>query len=147
MRGIYVLLIEIGESGDIQIGKRRKYHFEEGYYAYVGSALGNLDRRVARHLATQKRLFWHIDYLLNVAIAREVICAETNEKKECLVAQALSAKLASKAGFGCSDCNCSSHLFFGTDFDTLREAVLNSFSLLNLVTSEILYKKSQITYF
>lgn len=137
MRGIYVLLIEIGKSSDIQIGKRRNYHFGEGYYAYVGSALGSLEKRVARHLDAQKNLYWHIDYLLNLAIVREVIYAETNQKKECLIAQALSEKLASKSGFGCSDCNCSSHLFFCHDFDTLREAVLNSFNLLNLVPSEI----------
>lgn len=137
MRGIYVLLIEIGKSSDIQVGKRRNYHFEEGYYAYVGSALGNLEKRAARHLDTHKKLYWHIDYLLNMAIVREVIYAETNQKKECLIAQALSKKLASKSGFGCSDCNCSSHLFFCFDFDTLRETVLNSFNLLNLTPSEI----------
>lgn len=100
MRGIYVLLIEIGKSSDIQVGKQRNYHFEEGYYAYVGSALGSLEKRVARHLDTQKKLYWHIDYLLNMAIIREVIYAETNQKKECLIAQALSKKLASKSGFG-----------------------------------------------
>jgi Uri superfamily endonuclease len=137
MRGIYVLLIEIGKSSDIQAGKRRNYHFEEGYYAYVGSALGSLEKRVARHLDTQKNLYWHIDYLLNMAIVREVIYAETNQKKECLIAQALSKKLASISGFGCSDCNCSSHLFFCQDFDTLKETVFNSFNLSNLTPSEI----------
>jgi Uri superfamily endonuclease len=137
LKGIYVLLIEIGKSNDIQVGKRRNYHFDDGYYAYVGSALGSLEKRVARHLDTQKKLYWHIDYLLNMAVVREIIYAETNQKNECLIAQALSEKLASKSGFGCSDCNCSSHLFFCHDFDTLREIVLNSFYLLNLTPSKI----------
>ncbi len=137
MRGIYVLLIEIGKSSDIQIGKRRNYHFEEGNYAYVGSALESLEKRVRRHLSAQKRIYWHIDYLLNMAMVREVIYAETNQKKECLIAQMLSEKLASKSGFGCSDCNCSSHLFFCHDFNTLRETVLNRFISSSLTPSEI----------
>jgi Uri superfamily endonuclease len=137
MRGIYVLLIEIGKSSDIQVGKRRNYHFEEGYYAYVGSALGSLEKRVARHLGTRKKIYWHIDYLLNMATVREVIYAETDQKKECIIAQALSEKLASKSGFGCSDCSCSSHLFFCHDFDTLRETVLNTLNLLGLAPSEM----------
>jgi Uri superfamily endonuclease len=137
MKGIYILLIKIGKSSNIQVGKRRNYHFEEGYYAYVGSALGNLEKRIARHFDTHKKLHWHIDYLLNTAIVREAIYAETNQKKECLIAQTLSKKLASKSGFGCSDCNCSSHLFFCLDFDMLREAVLNSFNLFNLTPLEI----------
>ena len=136
MRGIYVLLIEIGKSSDIQVGKRRSYHFEEGYYAYVGSALGSLEKRVARHLNTQKKLHWHIDYLLNTAIVREVIYAETNQKEECLIARALSKRLVSKSDFGCSDCNCWSHLFYCHNFNMLRETVLNSFNLLSLAPSE-----------
>jgi Uri superfamily endonuclease len=137
LKGIYVLLIEIGKSNDIQVGKRRNYHFDDGYYAYVGSALGSLEKRVARHLDTQKKLYWHIDYLLNIAVVREIIYAETNQKNECLIAQALSKKLASKSGFGCSDCNCSSHLFFCHDLNTLRDIVFNSFDLLNLTPSKI----------
>lgn len=137
MRGIYVLLIEIGKSSNIQVGKRSSYHFEEGYYAYVGSALGNLEKRIARHLDRQKKLYWHIDYLLNLAIVRKVIYVETNQNKECLIAQTLSKKLASKSGFGCSDCSCSSHLFFSHDINTLRKIVLNSFNLLSLDPFEI----------
>jgi Uri superfamily endonuclease len=132
MRGTYVLLIEIGKLGDIRVGKRRSYHFEAGYYAYVGSALSNLENRVARHLDTQKKLHWHIDYLLTMATVREVIYAETSQKKECFIAQALSQELASKSGFGCSDCSCPSHLFFCHDFDILRQTVFKSFNLLNL---------------
>lgn len=137
MRGIYVLLIKIGRPCDIRVGKRRNYHFEKGYYAYVGSALGSLEKRVARHLDTRKKLYWHIDYLLTVAVVREVIYAETNQKKECLIAQLLSKTLVSKSGFGCSDCNCSSHLFSCHDLVTLRETVLNNFNLLNLIPSGI----------
>ncbi len=136
MRGTYVLLIEVNKSSNIQVGKRRNYKLEAGYYAYVGSALSNLDKRIERHLNTHKKLFWHIDYLLQFALVKEAIYVETNEKVECLVAQNLSKKLVSKLGFGCGDCNCSSHLFFNHDFNTLREAVLNSFNTINLIPSE-----------
>jgi Uri superfamily endonuclease len=130
--GIYVVIAELPKATDIQIGRRRKDHFEAGFYGYVGSALSGLEKRLARHLGNRKRLHWHIDYLLNVAMVRAVIYAETSQKKECMVAQALSRKLASQPNFGCSDCNCSSHLFFCQDFKDLDEAVLDSFKLLNL---------------
>jgi Uri superfamily endonuclease len=137
MRGIYVVIAELPDETYIQIGRRNKEHFEKGFYAYVGSALSGLEKRLARHLGNRKRLHWHIDYLLDVAKIREVVYAETNQKKECLIAHALSGKLASKLNFGCSDCDCPSHLFFCQDFYTLRETVFNSFNLLDLTPSEI----------
>ena len=136
MRGIYVLLIETVKSGDVRVGRRGNYHFEPGYCAYVGSALGNLEKRIARHLDTNKKLHWHIDYLLTSATVRRVIYAETDRKIECLIARVLSTQLASKPGFGCSDCNCPSHLFFCRDFDTLKKTVINAFRALNLVPVE-----------
>jgi Uri superfamily endonuclease len=135
--GIYVVIAELPKAADIQVGRRRKDHFEAGFYGYVGSALGGLEKRLARHLSNQKRLRWHIDYLLNVAIVRAVIYAVTSQKKECLVAQALFRRLASQPNFGCSDCNCSSHLFFSQDYKDLDEAVLDSFKLLDLNPSKI----------
>ena len=137
MTGIYIILAELGEARDVQVGRWRKDHFDKGFYGYVGSALGGLDKRVARHLDTRKKLYWHIDYLLNLATVRAVVYAETSEKKECLIALALSRKLASKPDFGCSDCSCPSHLFFCQDFEILRNTVLDSFKLLNLKPSEV----------
>ena len=87
--GIYVVIAELPRAMDIQIGRRRKDHFESGFYAYVGSALNGLERRLSRHLGNRKKLHWHIDYLLNVATVREVVCAQTSQKLECLIARAL----------------------------------------------------------
>jgi len=137
MIGIYVVIAELPEAMDIQIGRRKKDHFDTGFYCYVGSALSGLEKRLARHLGNRKRLHWHIDYLLNVATVRAIVYAETSQKKECLIAHALSGKLASKSNFGCSDCNCPSHLFFCQDLEDLNEAVLDSFKLLNLNPSKI----------
>jgi len=137
MNGIYIVIAEMPRTMDIQIGRRRKDHFERGFYGYVGSASSGLEKRLARHLGNRKILHWHIDYLLNIAKVRAVVYAETNQKKECLISHTLSRKLASKLNFGCSDCNCPSHLFFYQDFDTLRETILNSFNLLDLTPLEI----------
>lgn len=137
MSGIYFVIAELPKAMDIQVGKRREEHFEAGFYGYVGSALGNLEKRVARHLGTRKKLHWHIDYLLAVTTVRAVVYAETRQKKECPVAQALSRKLASKPNFGSSDCNCPSHLFFCQNRESPKEFVLDSFKHLNLIPSEI----------
>jgi Uri superfamily endonuclease len=135
--GIYVVIAELPRAMNIQIGRRKKAHFEAGFYGYVGSALGGLEKRLARHLSNRKRLHWHIDYLLNVATVRAFIYAETSQRKECLVAQVLSRKLNSQPDFGCSDCDCRSHLFFCQDPKDLNEAVLDSFILSDLNPSKI----------
>jgi Uri superfamily endonuclease len=137
--GIYFIIAELPNAMNIQVGKRREEQFEAGYYGYVGSALNNLEKRLARHLGTQKKLHWHIDYLLAVANVRAIVHAETKQKKECLVAQALSRKLASKQNFGSSDCKCPSHLFFCQNFEHLKKSGLGSFLQLNLIPAEINY--------
>ena len=38
--------------------------FKKGDYFYIGSAKGCLETRLQRHLRKEKRIFWHIDYLL-----------------------------------------------------------------------------------
>lgn len=132
MSGIYAVIVELPKTDDIQIGKRMRDHFEKGFYGYIGSALSGLERRLARHLGNRKRLHWHIDYLLNMATIKELVYAETFQKKECLIANILSKKLPSKLNFGCSDCNCSSHLFFCPSLDDLSESIIESFKGSNL---------------
>ena len=131
MSGIFVVIAELPKAMDIQIGRRRRDHFENGFYGYVGSALNCLERRLSRHLGNRKKLHWHIDYLLNVATVREIVYAKTSQKLECLISRTLFGKLVAKSDFGCSDCNCTSHLFYCQDLEYLDEAVLDSFKLLN----------------
>jgi len=134
MTGIYVILIELDRAKEILVGKKGQIYFQKGFYGYVGSALSGLERRLSRHLTSTKKLHWHIDYLLTFAEIRSIICAETIERKECLAAQMLSQKLPSVAGFGCSDCNCSSHLFFCQNLKALELSVLDVFNRLGLNT-------------
>jgi sugar fermentation stimulation protein A len=115
VKGSYVLVIELPEEQEIAIGSLKVIHFLRGYYAYVGSALGGLKPRLSRHLKKNKKLRWHIDYLLQKASIENIIICETGERIECTIARALSLKFDSIPGFGSSDCKCSSHLFFTTE--------------------------------
>ena len=62
--GIYHLIIYLPSDTSIEVGKLGRYYFQTGYYVYTGSAMRGLDQRIARHLRSEKRLHWHIDYLL-----------------------------------------------------------------------------------
>jgi Uri superfamily endonuclease len=67
-------------------------------------------------------LFWHIDYLLNSEAAKvmAVYYKPGRKTEECKMAGLLEANAQPIAGFGCSDCSCSSHLFHAQNFDFLR---------------------------
>jgi len=131
MKGIYVLILENHADSLVEIGKMGGIEFKKGFYAYVGSALSGLEQRVGRHLrVTRKKMHWHIDYFLaspRVEV-REVVFAETVERKECEIAANLHLK--GIKNFGCSDCTCKSHLFFSTSLTELKEDVYNSFHVV-----------------
>ena len=113
MKGVYILEIFLPEDKRIKVGSPGFIDFRKGHYAYTGSAMGGIEQRVGRHLRKNKKLHWHIDYLLGKAEIKKVFIMETNIKSdECGAA----AKLEKSGGvpvdgFGCSDCSCESHLF------------------------------------
>lgn len=129
MKGVYVLLIELNKDLKIKIGKLGKIEFKKGYYAYVGSALNSLEKRIERHFRKNKRSFWHIDYFLEKAKIKEFVYAEINKRKECEIAK-LNLKFIK--GFGCSDCKCKSHLFYSKNYNYLKRKILESFQKNNL---------------
>ncbi len=110
-RGSYVLLIRLAEDRNVEVGRLGQVVFSGGHYAYVGSALGGLRGRLERHLRSEKKVHWHIDYLLQEACISDIITCESQERAECAIAQGLSRRFDSVAGFGASDCRCPSHLF------------------------------------
>jgi len=59
-------------------------------------------------------LHWHIDYLLKNAEIIDILYNENDSKQECFIAKQLNDKLSIISGFGCSDCRCKSHLFYGS---------------------------------
>ncbi len=126
MTGSYVLLINVERACEIEVGALGELTFEAGAYAYVGSAMSGLDARIARHLREDKPLHWHIDYLLRHAEIADVIRVESDERLECRIAEALHGRLEAVEDFGCSDCNCASHLFYHRDMTALRSAVLDA---------------------
>ena len=126
-RGTYVLLVHVPYDLALTTGELGRVDFKTGYYAYVGSALRGLEARVGRHLREQKKIYWHIDHLLLRARAVDVIVAESGEQKECDVAGELAKSLPSVRGFGSSDCNCPSHLFYSPDYPQLIRRILQAF--------------------
>ncbi len=114
-RGIYILVIGLAKSRKIRIGKLGVLEFSKGLYAYAGSAQNNLEKRIERHRSrkeNRKKLFWHIDYLLEKGRILEVYTKPASKEQECETAKSLERKFKSISKFGCSDCNCRSHLFF-----------------------------------
>jgi Uri superfamily endonuclease len=126
LKGIYVLTIEINETIQPKIGALGKIAFPVGLYSYVGSAQNNLALRVARHKRKEKRLFWHIDYLLNSEAAKiiGVYSVARQKTEECRIASVIAANGGQPiAGFGCSDCHCNSHLFRAESFQFLEKVM------------------------
>ena len=120
MKGSYLLLVELKENNVLRIGKLNKILFNRGFYVYVGSALNGLEQRIQRHLRENKRMHWHIDSLLRHAKIINIFYKENNVREECDIAKTLDKKLLSIPSFGCSDCNCKSHLFYGSQNDIMN---------------------------
>ena len=113
MKGSYILIIKLKKEEEIQIGKLSKIHFKDGFYVYVGSGLNGLDSRINRHLRKNKKKHWHIDYFLDFSEIIKIFYKESITKSECKLAKVFEKNLFFVPGFGCSDCKCKSHLFYG----------------------------------
>ena len=106
----YQLFIRVARPVTIGVGRLGEFRFAAGDYIYSGSARRGLRARVNRHLRSEKKLRWHIDYLLAAAEV-EITRVRISTLNECqLVADSGGAVVVS--GFGSSDCRqgCGSHL-------------------------------------
>lgn len=131
--GVYTLLAHLDWPALVVVGKLGPWTFDPGFYCYVGSALGGLRQRLVRHLRQEKTMRWHIDYLLQVAQVSAAVYAPTLGPLECQVAAALkAAAMPEVPRFGCSDCHCSSHLFFGKSRSEVLRQVLEAFCATGL---------------
>ena len=122
MKGSYILIIRFKKGKTIQIGKLGKIHFKKGFYVYIGSALNGLYQRINRHLRKTKKKHWHIDFLLNFSEITGVLFKESKVKDECEIAKIMEKQLVFIPGFGCSDCSCNSHLFYGS-YEKIMSAI------------------------
>ncbi len=114
-RGVYVLWLYLPQKMPITIGKLGTFSFEQGVYAYVGSAQRNMEQRVARHRRLEKKLHWHIDHFRAKANFLGVaLFFDQPKASECRLAQELlkiPGTFPPVPGFGSSDCLCGSHFF------------------------------------
>ena len=118
MKGSYALVLQLADSAEITIGRLGTYRFNPGYYLYFGSALNGLERRIDRHLRSEKTLYWHIDFLSEVATVREVWKTYSLDNAECCwteLAKTCTGASMPVLKFGSSDCIfCKSHLIMVT---------------------------------
>ena len=129
--GSYILVVHLRTATTIEVGGLGERGFSAGYYAYVGSALGGLKPRLRRHTNKNKTSRWHIDYLTKKGAISSVVVFESKRRVECSIAKALEPRFASEPGFGCSDCDCSSHLFFTPREGEMKAGIEKAVSLID----------------
>ena len=112
----YQLLIQLAEPVSVLIGRLGAFDLPAGRYVYTGSAKSNPAARIARHLSREKRLRWHIDYLL-AAPGAAIAGTLRFQEPECVINRTTDGRILIPR-FGASDCRsgCGSHLKF-LDYD------------------------------
>lgn len=112
-KGTYVLFLHFHSDIKTRVGSLGSVKLLAGDYCYVGSAKCGLDQRLSRHFSCKKTVHWHIDYL--TMLCKNMLAYETEDPKitECDLAEFVIKKggIPAVIGFGCSDCNCQTHLF------------------------------------
>ncbi|MEM4734555.1 MAG: GIY-YIG nuclease family protein [Candidatus Thorarchaeota archaeon] len=141
-RGVYILIIEVVNDSDIDVGALGTVKLRHGTWLYVGSAMGtgssSLEGRIRRHLSRDKKMHWHIDRLVpGYGSVRAVVSAWTPIPTERRIAAALRDDpniQPGPVGFGCSDMGgrSSTHLYRvvdGTDPISLSVRVLTELGM------------------
>lgn len=120
--GAYQLIVRLAHPVTVTVGALGSFTFPCGRYIYTGRASKRLSKRIERHRRAEKKLRWHIDYLLQEAQIEGIRVYRGQAAAECSInnetAQALHGVFPVK-GFGSSDCRCTSHLILIPD--TLTE--------------------------
>ncbi|MBN2323279.1 MAG: DNA/RNA nuclease SfsA [Spirochaetes bacterium] len=116
-RGSYLLLLKNTARREIPVGTLGRVSFEEGYYVYVGSGMNGVDARVARHKRGRKRHHWHIDRITPspMRITRVYIIRGNRRLEDDIAGRMERIAPRRVEGFGSSDSNKSSHLFYFPD--------------------------------
>jgi sugar fermentation stimulation protein A len=115
--GNYLIILELLEKAEADVGSLGTLRFKAGWYVYAGSAMKNLRSRIARHQRKiRKQKHWHLDYLTPFAKTPiKALPILSYHNLECDLARDLLA-LGGKPvnGFGSSDCKnkCPAHLYY-----------------------------------
>jgi Uri superfamily endonuclease len=115
--GTYALLLSSATNALIRIGRLGNLLLQRGFYVYVGSALGpgGVRGRLGHHVRPAERPHWHIDYLRKKTTLEAVWFRYHRKSLEHAWAKRFGEMPGASvpmAGFGSSDCDCQSHLFF-----------------------------------
>lgn len=135
-KGVYTLVIMMRTQDIIAVSRLGTFTLSIGYYAYTGSAMNNLPKRVERHMKKKKIKHWHIDFLISNDHTElsSVIASSAGQNIECKVNKALLAIEGTSVpvpSFGASDCRhgCKSHLaYFGER--NPQKKILNAYRIL-----------------
>ena len=129
MSGSYIIVILVQKDISLNIGSLGPTDFKEGYYLYVGSAMGKkgsttLINRVKRHVLPpdKKKKHWHIDYLLESELANliQILLIPSTNRIECLISNELNEHSDGFIDdFGSSDCYCKSHLYYFSNYNNI----------------------------
>ena len=109
---LYIVLTRVPRRSTLKVGSLGTVTLDRGWYAYVGSAAVAREARVARHLAREKPLRWHADYLFTAFPAERAWLVD-GAGGECELAGALAALPGAERRprrFGAGDCRCAGHL-------------------------------------
>jgi len=113
---LYIVMTYVPRRSSLRVGSLGVVTLERGWYAYVGASARARRARVARHLALEKPLRWHADYLFTAFPARRAWLVD-GATSECALAEALAEPPGATRHplrFGAGDCRCAGHLvWFG----------------------------------
>jgi Uri superfamily endonuclease len=115
--GTYALVLIPSNTKPINMGKIGVLRVQPGFYFYVGSAFGpgGLKARLDHHKKTTTRARWHIDYLRRQTKLKDIwdsLDPMRREHQWAEVMASIEGVSVPLSGFGSSDCDCNSHLFF-----------------------------------
>ena len=115
--GTYIVVLKSSHAKTVQIGRLGQLKINKGYYVYIGSAMGpgGVISRLKHHSKISKKPHWHLDYLRAETEFYEAYALYSPERKECEWATFLSkTEVVNEPmkGFGSSDCQCNTHLFY-----------------------------------
>jgi Uri superfamily endonuclease len=129
LTGSYVLLLHLANDEVITVGKLGVFDFPAGWYAYIGSAFGagGLLGRIKHHLQPVQKPHWHIDYLRQKAVVKEIwLSPDTQPREQTWVdlMVAVPGAVALIEGFGASDSCQETHLFYFDVYPALEDFVI-----------------------
>ncbi|HNU35389.1 MAG TPA: GIY-YIG nuclease family protein [Methanomassiliicoccales archaeon] len=112
--GAYVLIVFLPAPATIRVGSLGQMTLDQGHYLYCGSAQAGLMPRLSRHMRSEKKCHWHIDFLTSQAMVVGALTFYGEKEMECRLAGSIREVPGVEPvghGFGSSDCGCPTHLF------------------------------------